>query len=66
MSEEVKNITSDMLARLRGMEKGGVDVEQSQSKTVDSAANQEQQKPKRDIQELYDFIDAYCSGKDEN
>lgn len=63
MSEENKNVTSDVLARLRGVATGGVSAPLPQNQPAVSAVNQEDQaeKPKRDIKELYDFIDAYCS-----
>ena len=72
MSEENKNVTSDILARLRGVGTGGVQAPQQQSQTqsqpqpqmqqaVGTVGQEQQEKPKRDIQELYDFIDAYCS-----
>ena len=41
---------------------------QPQGQPIGSVMNQapaEEEKPKRDIQELYDFIDAYCSGDSE-
>lgn len=59
MTEENKPSSADMLARLRGV--GGANL----SETPKPAAQpQTDDKPKRDIQELYDFIDKYCADKE--
>ena len=71
MSEVNKNISPDVLACLRGIGSGGVQASQPKqqdsqphAQSDGSVENQErvqEVKPKRDIQELYNFIDAYCS-----
>jgi hypothetical protein len=76
MSEEKTGLASNILARLRGVGTGGVQAPQPQSQqpqpqpqtqsqpqqTVGAVGQaQQEEKPKRDIKELYDFIDAYCS-----
>ena len=63
MSEVKKGFGADILAKLRGVGTGGVNAPKPEPQTVNQPTAQEQQtaSPKRDIQELYDFIDAYCS-----
>lgn len=71
MSDVKQGFSADMLARLRGVGTGGVQApqpkpqdQQPQGQPIGSVMNQasaEEEKPKRDIKELYDFIDAYCS-----
>lgn len=63
MSEKNKDVPLDILAKLRGVGTGGVSVSQPRFETKTDMSGQEQyeEKPKRDIKELYDFIDAYCS-----
>lgn len=69
MSDVKQGLGADILARLRGVASGGSNTSQpqpQQSKPTQPAAvvspsEPQEEKPKRDIQELYDFIDAYCS-----
>ncbi len=68
MSEENKGIASNILSRLRGVGVGGASVSKEQSQQAQATSSnmsQKQEKPKRDIQELYDFIDAYCNKSEE-
>jgi hypothetical protein len=67
MSEEVKNNPQEILARLRGVGTGGVKPSQTNVQPDNRGVTSDMQdvKPKRDIQELYDFIDAYCNKSDE-
>ena len=75
MTEENKSVTANFLAKLRGV--GGAKFSQpsaqqpstqpsttSSSSVSISAPKRDESKPKRDIQELYDFIDKYCADKE--
>ncbi len=61
MTEENKPSSADMLARLRGV--GGANLSETPKPAAQPQAGEEN-KPKRDIQELYDFIDKYCADKE--
>ena len=67
MNEENKSMTTDALARLRGVGTGGVKAPLPQAQPATPGVNQgnQSEKQKRDIQELYDFIDAYCKKSEE-
>ena len=62
MTEE-NSKSADVLARLRGIATGGANLSET-PKPAAQPQTGEENKPKRDIQELYDFIDKYCADKE--
>ena len=68
MSELDNMSKSSILDRLRGIGKGGVSASvgqpQQQANPLTNQLQATEEKSKRDIKELYDFIDKYCSGEE--
>lgn len=70
MTEENKSGAASLLARLRGV--GGAKFNKPAPQapsnpsggSVNISAPEQSATPKRDIKELYDFIDKYCADKE--